>query len=231
MLNLIYSENGLYTGRLSILKDSIFGDLRTKASSVSIIPDFSRDRLAVEEFITDIYARSYGASIHVEYPVLMSVCDQDGEILAATGFRSASEEPLFLEQYLDKSVQEILQVSRDQIVEIGNLASDGGGASLYLFVALAAYLNDKGYTQVVVTSTNFLERRFQKIGFQPKRIARADPGLLLSERENWGSYYKTQPHVISLSVAQGYQCLQRLFGVQYTDYRLHLFPRVHYKKG
>lgn len=161
MLNLAYSENGLQTGQLSFRKDMLLSSLRAKPSTVSIVPAFSKDRKIVENFITDIYMKAYGAHIHVHYPVLMSVRDEAGQILAATGFRSAVNEPLFLEQYLDAPVEEILQSSRAQIVEIGNLASDGGGASLYLFAALAAYLNYKGFTQAVVTSTDFLERRFR----------------------------------------------------------------------
>lgn len=229
MLNLAYSENGLQTGQLSFKKDSLLSGLRAKASTVSIVPAFSKDREAVEKFITDIYARAYGTRIHVHYPVLMSVRDEAGNILAATGFRPASDEPLFLEQYLNAPVQDVLKTPRAQIVEIGNLASDGGGASLYLFAALAAYLNYKGFSQAVVTSTDFLERRLGQMGLQPKRHAKADPALLLSEGENWGSYYETQPHVISGSVAQGYKRLQRQLGAEYTDCRPRLFPRLHYK--
>lgn len=229
MLNLAYSENGLQTGHLSFRKGSLLGGLRAKPSTVSITPAFSKDRETVERFITDIYAKAYGAHIHVHYPVLMSVRDEEGYILAATGFRPASEEPLFLEQYLNAPVQDVLQTPRKQVVEIGNLASNGGGASLYLFAALAAYLDYKDFTQAVVTSTDFLERRFRQMGLQPKRQAKADPALLLSEGENWGSYYDTQPHVISGSVSQGYKRLQKQLGAAYTDCRPRLFPRLHYK--
>lgn len=229
MLNLAYSENGLQTGQLSFRKDVMLSALRAKPSTVSIVPAFSKDREAVEHFITDIYARAYGANIHVHYPVLMSVRDEAGHILAATGFRPAVNEPLFLEQYLNAPAEAVLQCPRAQIVEIGNLASDGGGASLYLFAALAAYLSYKSFTQAVVTSTDFLERRFRQMGLQPKRHAKADPALLLHDGENWGTYYDTQPHVISGSVAQGYKRLQKQLGAEYTDYRPRLFPRLHYK--
>lgn len=229
MLNLAYSENGLQTGHLSFRKDGMLSALRAKPSTVSIVPAFSKDREAVERFITDIYTKAYGAHIHVHYPVLMSVRDEAGQILAATGFRPAVNEPLFLEQYLDAPVEQVLQTPRSQIVEIGNLASDGGGASLYLFAALAAYLNYKSFTQAVVTSTDFLERRFRQMGLQPKRQAKADPSLLLSDGENWGTYYDTEPHVISGSVEQGYKRLQKQLGAIYTDCRPRLFPRLHYK--
>lgn len=229
MLNLAYSENGLRTGQLSFRKGGLLDTLRVKPSTVSIVAEFSKDREAVENFITEIYAKAYGARIQVHYPILMSVRDESGQILAATGFRSALNQSLFLEQYLDAPAEEILKSPRSQIVEIGNLASDGGGASLYLFAALAAYLNYQGFTKAVVTSTDFLERRFRQMGLQPKRHAKADPALLLSDGENWGTYYDTQPHVISGLVKEGYKRLQRQLGAEYTDYRPRLFPRLHYK--
>jgi hypothetical protein len=229
MLNLRYSENGLETGRLSFRKDRLLSRLKARPSVVSIIPAFAKDREAVEAFITGIYAASYNAYIHIHYPVLMSVRDEAGRILAATGFRPASEGDLFLEQYLDAPVEEILQTPRKEIVEIGNLASNGGGASLYLFAALAAYLNYGEFTQAVVTSTDFLETRFRQIGLQPKRHTKADPALLLQDDEDWGTYYDTQPHVMSGSVVQGYKRLQRQLGIEYQDCRPRLYPRLHYK--
>lgn len=231
MISLQYSENGFQTGSLSFSKDTLFGHLKVRASLISIVPAFAKDRDAVETFIKGIYAHAYGALIDVHYPILMSVRDESGKILAATGFRPATAEPLFLEQYLGAPVEEILETPREQIVEIGNLASDGGGASLYLFAALAAYLNYKGFTQAVVTSTDFLEHRFHQMGLQPKRHAKANPALLLSDGENWGTYYDTQPRVISGSVAQGYKRLQKQLGAEYKDCRPRLFPRLHYKGG
>lgn len=231
MISLQYSENGFQTGSLSFSKDKLLGHLKIRPSLISIVPVFSKDRGDVETFIKNIYAHAYGALIDVHYPILMSVRDESGKILAATGFRPATAEPLFLEQYLNAPIEQILKTPRGQIVEIGNLASDGGGASLYLFAALAAYLNYKGFTQAVVTSTDFLERRFHQMGLQPKRHAKADPALLLSDGENWGTYYDTQPHVISGSVAQGYKRLQRQLGAEYKDCRPRLFPRLHYKGG
>lgn len=228
-LKLHYDENGFDTGQLSFSKSKMLSQLKAKPSLVSIVSAFAKDREEVERFIAGIYAKAYGARIQVHYPVLMSVRNEQGALLAATGFRPADLETLFLEQYLDRPIEDVLNVPRGQIVEIGNLASDGGGASLFLFAALSAYLHHKGYTQAVVTSTDFLERRFEQMGLQPIRHAPADPKLLNGQGENWGSYYNTQPHVISGSVASGYKRLQRQLGAEYQSYRPRLFPRLHYK--
>lgn len=228
MLNLRYRENGMETGRISFHKDSLLSRFKAKPSTVSIVPAFAKDRRDVENFIKTIYADAFDARIHIHYPILMSVRDECGKILAATGFRLAKDCPLFLEQYLDAPIEATLNVPRNQIVEIGNLASQGGGASLFLFAALAAYLHHNGYTQAVVTSTSFLERRFNQMGLRPRRHAKADPSLLISDDEDWGRYYDTVPNVISGAVSRGYQRLQKQLGLEYQDCRPRLFPRLHF---
>lgn len=231
MLDLKYTENGLDMARLSFKENSFLGRLKARPKVISILPMFAKERAEVERFIIDVYAEKYGAKIEVHYPVLMSVRDENGKILAATGFRSAEDDVLFLEQYLNAPIEFVLKTPRSEIVEIGNLASDGGGASLYLFAALAAYLNYKGFSKAVMTSTDFLERRLRHMGLNPKRHVKADPALLLYDGENWGSYYDTQPHVLSGSISIGYKKLQKQLGAEYTECRPRLFPRLHYKEG
>ncbi|PZO87259.1 MAG: hypothetical protein DI626_04450, partial [Micavibrio aeruginosavorus] len=157
MLNLDYHENGHTTGTLSLRNEFLLRRINTRPAVVSILPAFTKEREAVERFITDIYAKSYDARINVHYPTLMSVQDDQGKILAALGFRNAAREPLFLEQYLTHPVEEILDTPRPSITEIGNLASAGGGASLFLFAALSAYLHDKKQSHAVITGTKYIE--------------------------------------------------------------------------
>lgn len=229
MINLNYKENGRSTGTLSMSNGFWLGRLNAKPSIVSIVPAFAIDRQAVEDFITNVYAKAYGVKIGIHYPTLMSVSDEDGNIMAALGFRNAAEEPLFLEQYLKHPVEDILGTSRASITEIGSLASAGGGASLFLFAALSAYLHGKNQSHAVVTGTNFLERRLRTLGLKPTRLASANPDLLLQKDENWGSYYETAPHVLAGHVTSGYERLQKVLGATYTQNRPRLLPRIHYK--
>jgi hypothetical protein len=229
MLNLDYQENGRSTGTLSMSNGFWLGRLNAKPSIVSIVPAFAKDRQAVENFITDIYVKVYGAQIGVHYPTLMSVSDEDGNIMAALGFRNAAQETLFLEQYLKHPVEEILDTPRASITEIGSLASAGGGASLFLFAALSAYLHGKNQSHAVVTGTDFLERRLRTLGLKPTRLAPANPDLLLQKDEDWGSYYNTAPHVLAGDISSGYERLQKVLGATYTQNRSRLLPRLHYK--
>lgn len=229
MFNLDYQENGRSTGTLSMSHGFWIGRFNAKPSVVTILPAFAKDRQAVEEFITGIYAKTYGAKIGVHYPTLMSISDEAGKILAALGFRNAGDESLFLEQYLKHPIENILDVPRCSITEIGSLASAGGGASAFLFAALSAYLHGKGQSHAVVTGTNFLEKRLRSLGLKPTRLAPANPEMLLQKDENWGTYYDTAPHVLAGQVASGYERLQKVLGATYTQNHPRLLPRLHYR--
>lgn len=61
-------------------------------------------------------------------PTLIGLYDQFGSIAAAVGCRSAAQESLFLETYMDAPIEEVIAkqldvaVNRNQIVEVGKLA-------------------------------------------------------------------------------------------------------------
>jgi hypothetical protein len=223
MLNLTYHENGLLAARMKIKKRGFLDHLQMHACAISVLTVLAAERPEVETFIANIYADAYDAALKIQYGNLMSVRDDTGRIVAALGFRSAGHGPLFLEQYLPAPVENILAVPRHQIVEIGNLAASGSGASAFLFAALSAYLHHNGFTHAIVTGTGSLEKRLHKMGLNPRQHAPADPSRLQDTDTGWGCYYTTQPHVLSGSIADGYQRLQKLLGAEYT----HIRPRLH----
>ncbi len=229
MFNLDYQEDGHSTGTLSLTEGAWMGRLDARPTIVSIAPAFAKDSKGVEDFIVQTYAKAYGAKIGVHYPILMSMRDEAGTILAALGFRYATDGPLFLEQYLSHPVEDILDAPRSAITEIGNLASSGGGASIFLFAALSAYLDGKGQAHAVITGTNFIEKRLRALGLRPIRLSAANPDLLLQKDENWGTYYDTAPHVLAGQVDRGYHSLQKALGATYTKNRARLLPRLHYR--
>lgn len=204
-------------------------------SVIDIIRCFMPERLRVEAFIRDIYHLHYGADIAVTYPTLMSVRNANGEILAAVGFRLASEAPLFLEQYTRQPIEQVLgslyheQIARHEIVEIGNLASAGKGASIFLFGAIASYLLNRGIRYATVTGTEQLRKRFHLLGLQPHTICNADRTLLDAAQNNWGSYYAAQPKVLAGSLEASMQQLNRQLGALYQENGVTLLPRLHHK--
>jgi hypothetical protein len=225
MLQLNYNENGNPSARLRLQKNGFLSRVPMHACAISILSGSARERSEVEDFIAGIYAHTYEADISVHYDTLMSVRDDHGDIVAALGFRSAGHGPLFLEQYLRRPINSLLGIPRQQIAEIGNLASNGSGASSFLFTALSAYLHHGGFKQAVVTGTDTLEKRLRKMGLEPIRHALADPALLECGNTHWGRYYDTRPHVLSGSVTLGYLRLQSRFGAEYRHMRPRLYPQ------
>ncbi len=215
MLIINYQQDGFNTGQLSLRPSTFLMRLKSTPSTVTITPNTIDIDNPIANYISGIYREIYGAAIQVRYPYLLSLKDAKGNILAAVGIRCAFNQPLFLEQYLTKNIEDHLSTPRRHIVEIGNLASAKGGTSTYLFAALSAYLHHQGYTKAVVTCTRFLEKRLDAMGLNPQRLAAANPSLLLQEGENWGSYYKTTPNVLAGSVDKGYACLQRFLDAEF----------------
>jgi Thermostable hemolysin len=159
-------------------------------------------RERAQRFIEETYCSAYGSIITNHYPAIVSVLDDGGNILGAVGFRDAACETLFLEQYLSERIEQAVAghlqetVSRDAIVEIGNLVSSGRGASALLFTALASYLATSGYRYAVVTATTQLRRRFERMGFETHVLGAADPTVLADNGTSWGAYYKCGPKVL-----------------------------------
>lgn len=215
MLQISVQENNCAAGRLILQSSRATRAIKSRPNLVAISRRDSSKGETTAEFIKEAYRSAYGAHIEVRYPMLMGVNDHAGRILAAIGFRYACLGPLFLEQYTEHSIEETLQCTRSQVVEIGNLASLGGGASVYLFLALASYLQRKGIKYAVVTGTKSLEKRFRRIGLRPQIICSAEPEKLEAKGDNWGTYYDTQPTVMAGRVDLGLRSLQAAFGAEF----------------
>ncbi len=228
-MKLSYQENNINTANLYLNEGRVSRISALTPSVINITGMFEAERTRVEDFIKAIYKQSYNADIEVHYPVLMSIRNADNDILAAVGFRYAHEEQLFLEQYTGPSIENVLECNRHEIVEIGNLASAGQGASVFLFAALASYLKNKNILYATITGTDFLHEYFEKIGLNPRKICDANISALSHDKQKWGSYYDTQPRVLAGSVDTGVKRLKAAFGAEFEDCRPRLYPRLHYK--
>lgn len=158
-------------------------------------------RAEVEAFIRHVYARQYGARVARFTPWLLAL-RQGGRIEAAVGYRPAGE-PLFLEQYLDLPVEQALArhtgfaPPREQIVEVGHLASARPGAGRRLILLLGEHLLAGPHQWVVGTLTGELRRLLLRLGMTPLALGLADPARLGPAAADWGSYYAHHPVVIA----------------------------------
>lgn len=194
---------------------------------VEIVDERSIDRPEAEAFIRDDYARAYGADLRHFLPQLMSLRSRDGALRAALGFRPAYGETLYLEHYLDQPVEHVLRravaraVTRDRLVEVGNLAVAHAGGARWLIAALTAYLYAAGTEWAVFTAVTALRNAFARLGVELVTLAAADAGRLPEEeRPRWGRYYDSAPTVVAANVRQSYQALLRSLGLAEDRHRL-----------
>lgn len=168
-----------------------------------IHPDSDPRRPEVEEFIRQVYARRFGARITHFAPVLVSLRDRAGTLVAAAGYRHAAQGPLFLERYLDAPVERVLarhahlQPQRADIVEVGHLAAGRAGEGRRLIYLLGPHLAEHGFQWVVGTLTKELRQLFVRIGVTPLELGQAHSAALGPDAVHWGSYYEHGPLVLA----------------------------------
>ncbi|MDX8399966.1 MAG: thermostable hemolysin [Gallionellaceae bacterium] len=172
------------------------------------------DRVEVEAFIRETFALAYGANVTSFMPRLLAVCRKDGDLLAAFGVRSAKNDKLFLENYIDHPIEQVIEektgvkLERGKIVEIGNLAAIYPGGVRWMIVALTVMLYEEGYEWVVFTGTSTLRNGFNKLGLYPIDICPARVDLLDAEEQaRWGTYYDNKPTVMFGNIRQGFQAM------------------------
>jgi len=179
------------------------------------VDQHSPRRQEAENFIANVFAQRYNAKVSSFTPNLM-VLEQEGVIVAAAGWRSANETALFLERYLDIPIEQAMAhlapnpIRRDRIVEVGHLAAQRPGSSIYLFRAMASYLHAAGFEWVASTATQELVGIFSKLGLPPLALAAARPERLNGQASNWGSYYDTQPIVAAGKIKSALQRMNAL---------------------
>jgi hypothetical protein len=173
----------------------------------------AQDRTKLESFVSDCFAARYGAHIRHFMPTLLGLEDAAGRLRATVGLRCAVSGPLFLERYLDRSIEYEIAAAcgvvpkREQVVEVGNLAALGNGNARLLIVALTDLLVAEGFEWVVFTGTTEVFNSFRRLSLSPLTLGTADPVRMGDERGDWGSYYDSHPHVMAGNVRGGHERL------------------------
>jgi hypothetical protein len=170
------------------------------------------ERKNLEQYIAQQFERIHGARITDFSPLLLSLQD-DQQRLAAIGVKPAFCGRLFLENYLDAPIDQVVAaqtrqpIDRDGVVEIGNLICTGKGVSLALFMLLSAALAEAGYQWMVFTATAQVQKLVKRLDVDLQFLAHADAHKLPAGAGDWGNYYRSCPQVllgnIQQSVAKG----------------------------
>jgi hypothetical protein len=175
-------------------------------------------RAAVKELIERRYAAVHGAVPASDYPHFCVIGGSVGEDpKAALGFRLASEERLFLEDYLDVPVEVAVSraldrlVCRSVIVEIGAHASERNRATIDLWAHTARHLHAVADVAVAVLTAP-LRSMFARLSIDIVEICDADPALLRCRDQDWGSYYDLDPKVCAGWIAPALPVLDSFGG-------------------
>lgn len=194
------------------------GSASTTNSSLpyaTLIEHASTDRAPVERFISQCLAKNYDCLLGAFMPRLFSVQNREGRLIGAFGLRSGTSR-FYLEQYLDASIEEIIQsitqkpVERKSIVEVGNFSGSIPGSMRTMMLLLAEHLNNEGFEWIAFTGTAALRNSLKRLGLLPfifdVREATAEK-LSPIKQANWGSYYTHAPRVAFGNVRQSYASL------------------------
>lgn len=170
-------------------------------------------RRPTENFIAAQFLKAYGARISEFMPELMGLYD-NGALAAACGLRAAASGSMFLEQYLEHPVENVLgemtgtAIQRRTIVEVGNLSISRPGYARHLVCWLTLHLHDMGIQWVVFSAVPALRNNFQRLGIPMVTMAPARYDMLPEGADaSWGSYYDQKPMVTAVSVESAFKAL------------------------
>lgn len=166
-------------------------------------------RTTVEDFVRHAFARKHGARIRSFMPTLFALEGSEQRVCGVAGIRSAGAEPLFLERYLPRPIELILEdrtgapVKREQIVEVGNLASLSCRAAFHLVAMLPRLLTDRGHLWVTFTATDAVRDILGKFKAPIMDLSGATADKVAELGDDWGRYYESNPRVMAAWLPHG----------------------------
>jgi hypothetical protein len=194
-----------------------------EANIQNVTPDDTH-RSQVEDFIKDIFKRHHGAELHHFAPSLLAIFDQQNQVEAALGYRLAKDEALFLENYLDQSIESLVShylgrsIERHTLGETGNLASSNAASCKTLFAYTAEHLHGQGIEWFVSTGTGVMRVVYRRLGIKAHIIHDVKKSSLSEEQQaTWGSFYEDKPKIILINVAQAKQRFKELAAKKDTN--------------
>jgi hypothetical protein len=172
-------------------------------------------RADVETYIAKVFDQTYGATVSGFAPFLISMSCA-GQISAAAGIRPAGFGPLFLEQYLDAPVENVLSshyglpVERQEIFELGNLAALRPGVCQLIYLIMAGMVSRTSLNYAVFAGNRQVARGVSKLGFEIATLAPANPARLGEGAADWGSYYDSDPQIMTIDLRNSMQLIKKL---------------------
>lgn len=165
--------------------------------------DTRRDEL--ERYVQAAFAHRHGANVRSFMPTLLGFRDGAGVLRGVAGVRGAGAEPLYLEQYLDRPIEQLIAsvasaraepaATRHEIAEVGNLAAATRRDAVRMVAHVPDWLLSQRYRWIVFTATSALRQILVGLGAPLVELARADGTCVAAHDDDWGRYYETDPRV------------------------------------
>jgi hypothetical protein len=191
--------------------------LTTPVQTQVLIIEREDNRRVIENFTIDRFKSAYDADVKDLLPCSLALIDQNSRIKAAMGYQPANHHRLYLEQYLPSSIEQciaqqlnIKQPRREDIVEVGNLASLTSGGTLRLIINLAHYFKNIGFKWMVMTAIPQVITIFEKLGVDINLapLIEAKKEALEGSKSQWGNYYAKQPVVVCANIHESIQSIE-----------------------
>ncbi|MAY42362.1 MULTISPECIES: thermostable hemolysin [unclassified Neptuniibacter] len=191
-------------------------ELSTPESDVLLVTN-PQNKERVRQFAEARFKAAYGAEVNDFLPNVLALLDSQHAIKASAGYQSADASRLYLEHYLNQSVEESIAHSlnikapqRSEILEVGNLASSSPGSTRRLILNLACHFEKLGYRWLAITATPHVRNSFEKlnIGFNLYPIAKAEAEAVKHTDSSWGNYYDHNPEVYVGDIRLGINTLR-----------------------
>lgn len=195
-----HAEAAYQTRPIAATKRQLINNIK-----VSCVEIGSPERKDVEQFIHDVFADSYDANVQQFMPQLISLRDENQQLVAAFGMRKADQEPLFLERYLDEPIEVVISsrfnrvITRHEITEIGNLAVANPRNAGVLIAHVIKHSLDVKVAWCVATAHHTLQNGLIKGGRDVYALQSANKARLTGiEQATWGRYYDQLSQVVAI---------------------------------
>jgi len=172
---------------------------------ISVTGPDAENRREQEAFISEKFHAAHHAEIQHFMPEFLTLQNAGGDLIAICGMRPARNQALFLEQYLELPIEQVLSlqtgksISRETIIEVGNLAVSSPSHIRKLLASLNTHLHTTMAEWVVFTGITTLYNSLIKLNIPMYILGHADVIRLPEEqRSSWGSYYHQHPQVIAV---------------------------------
>ncbi|MFC3031503.1 thermostable hemolysin [Pseudoalteromonas fenneropenaei] len=177
-------------------------------------------RPLLEQEVREGFAKAFNADIHEFYPLLSHLATAQG--VCVLGLRLAIHEALFVEQYLDDAIENLLAPGtlRSAIAELGNLCSSHRSATIAHFIVVANALLANNIRYLAFTGTAQVRKLMALLQVPVLELGHADPARVPSSND-YGSYYEAEPKtcVVDLQAAHATIANVALFSKLAAEYQ------------